>query len=114
MVAKDEHEAELPDLIPEPREGRGVGMRLVLALLTVVFVALGIIGWLIPVVTGVPFYVLAAITAGMASRRVARWINARERRLPLKWRRRLRPKLWREWRRKLKEEETETGRGGRG
>ena len=43
---------------------------------------LGIIGWLIPVVTGLPFHAAALVLLGLASRRVARWINRLERRFP--------------------------------
>jgi len=81
---------ELPDLIQQDGVRPGLVKRAGLIVLTLVFVLLGIIGWLIPVVPGFPFYILALATAGMASRRVARWINRQERRLPRRWRLRLR------------------------
>lgn len=54
---------------------------------------LGVVGWLVPVVTGLPFYVAALILLAGASDRVRVWINARERRLPLAARRKLRSAL---------------------
>lgn len=65
-------------------------MRVALVAAAIVFFLLGILGWLVPVVTGVPFYALGLIALGMASRRVGRWINAWERKLPHKLRRALR------------------------
>jgi uncharacterized membrane protein YbaN (DUF454 family) len=61
--------------------------------------ALGIVGWLIPVVTGIPFLVFGLVLLGMSSQRAREWINRAERRLPLRWRRRLRAGLQRlpEW-----------------
>lgn len=73
--------------------------RVVLLLLALVFVLLGIIGWLVPLVPGFPFYMLALACGGMASARVARWTNRQERRLPRRWRLLLRPKLRRELKR---------------
>ena len=80
----------MPDLIRTDGPQRTAFMRLLMLVLAGLFFVLGIVGWLLPVVTGIPFYVLAAVCLGMADRRVARWINERERRLPDKWRRLLR------------------------
>jgi hypothetical protein len=77
-----EGEAELPDLIAMNGVPRGPIKRAALLGAALVFFVLGVVFWLIPVLTGLPFYLLAAITAGMASRRVARWVNRAERRLP--------------------------------
>ena len=57
------------------------------AILCLVF---GILGWLVPVVTGIPFYVLGLILLGMASSSVRNWINRAEARLPPRWRKLLR------------------------
>jgi uncharacterized membrane protein YbaN (DUF454 family) len=43
---------------------------------------LGVVGWLIPVVTGLPFHVAGLVLLGLASDRVAGWINGLDRRLP--------------------------------
>lgn len=48
----------------------------------IVFVVLGVVGWLIPVVTGIPFYIVGFVLLGLASPRAARWINRLDRRLP--------------------------------
>ena len=89
----------LPDLIQQAAVRPGIVKRVGLLALSLVFVVLGIVGWLLPVVPGLPFYVLALVTAGMASVRVARWVNRQERRLPRRWRLLLRPKLRRELKR---------------
>lgn len=51
---------------------------------------IGILGWLIPVVTGIPFYVAGLILLGMGSQRVRDWINQLEAKLSPQWRGRLR------------------------
>jgi hypothetical protein len=89
---------ELPDLLPEQRTERGLIVRIGLLVATGVLFVLAIVFWLVPVVTGIPFWILGIVTLGMASRRAARWINARERRLPRKLRLALRPKLRRQLR----------------
>ncbi|MHC5212265.1 MAG: hypothetical protein ACYTG2_16225 [Planctomycetota bacterium] len=76
----------LPDLISLDGVPRGPVKRAALLVAAAVFFLLGIAFWLVPVVTGLPFYVLAAITAGMASRRAAVIVNRLERRLPHRWR----------------------------
>jgi uncharacterized membrane protein YbaN (DUF454 family) len=70
--------------------------RVALLAAALLFVVLGIVGWLLPVVTGIPFYILGLVCAGMASRRVGGWINRHERRLPRRLRLLLRPKLRRQ------------------
>jgi hypothetical protein len=52
--------------------------------------AAGIAGWLVPIVTGIPFLIAGVVLVAMASRRSARVVNAVERRLPHSWRRALR------------------------
>lgn len=84
---------ELPDLIQQDGVRPGMVKRVALLAAALVFVVLGIVGWLLPIVTGIPFYILALVCAGMASRRVAGWVNRHERRLPLRWRLLLRPRL---------------------
>ena len=51
---------------------------------------LGVIGWLIPFVTGLPFYAAGLVLLGMANNRVAGWVNRLEQRLPHRWRVKLR------------------------
>ncbi|MGQ0553870.1 MAG: hypothetical protein ACT4PU_11705 [Planctomycetota bacterium] len=89
---------EIPDLLPEDRPERSLIYRLALLSAAGIFFLLGVAFWLIPVLTGIPFHILALVCLGLASRRAARWINTRERRLPRRWRLLLRPKLRRELR----------------
>jgi hypothetical protein len=56
----------------------------------VLLLAGGVVGWLIPVMTGIPFLVAGAVVLGLATRRGASVVNALERRLPERWRRKLR------------------------
>jgi uncharacterized membrane protein YbaN (DUF454 family) len=45
------------------------------------------VGWLLPVVTGIPFYIMGLALLGLASGRARQWINRMERALPedLRW-----------------------------
>ena len=55
-----------------------------------VFFAAGVVGWLIPVVTGIPFYAAGLVFLGLASDRTRRFINRLERRLAESTRRKIR------------------------
>ena len=74
--------APLPDLIETEGARRPLWLRVVLLIGAGLFFVLGIVGWLVPVVSGVPFYLVAAVLLGMASRRGARVLNRLERKLP--------------------------------
>ncbi|MBL8801504.1 MAG: hypothetical protein JNN27_05895 [Planctomycetes bacterium] len=50
------------------------------------FMVLGVIGWLVPVVTGIPFYVVGFALLGAASPRTIHALNRLEARLPQRWR----------------------------
>jgi hypothetical protein len=100
-------DGDLPALLDERGPERHYVMRVLLLLGAVGCLILGIIGWLIPVLPGFPFYILGAVLAGMASRRVAAFLNRQERRLPLRVRLLLRPKL-----RHARREEERAARGG--
>ena len=82
MAAPSPSPPELPDLLPS-RVKRALWVRALCVAGAVVCFALGVVGWLIPVVTGLPFYAIGLLLLGMASGRVARWINRMDRRLPL-------------------------------
>jgi hypothetical protein len=75
----------MPPFLALGRE-RVAWKRVALLAAAAVLAILGVAGWLVPVVTGIPFYVAALVCAGMASDRVAGRINAAERRLPRRWR----------------------------
>jgi uncharacterized membrane protein YbaN (DUF454 family) len=51
---------------------------------------LGIVGWLVPIVTGIPFYILGLVLLAKASGRTVKWINRVEAKLPPRRRRQLR------------------------
>jgi hypothetical protein len=70
----------LPDLLREHEGHRPLWLRALYVLGALVCIAAGIAGWLIPVMTGIPFYA-AAVVLGLASDRVRRAINRLERRL---------------------------------
>lgn len=77
---------DLPPLLETNAAPRPLVTRVALLCGATLFFALGIIGWLIPVVTGIPFYIVAFAMLGAASRRTARLLNRAETRLPYRWR----------------------------
>ena len=80
----------LPDLLRE-RDGRHpFWLRAVFLVAAVVCLALGVVGGLIPVVTGIPFYAAGLVFLGLASDRTRRFINRMERKLSENTRRRMR------------------------
>jgi hypothetical protein len=81
---------DLPDFLREPRRPLRPWVRLACLLGALAAFAAGIVGWLVPVVTGLPMYTVALVLLGLASGRARRWINRSERALPPAWRRGLR------------------------
>lgn len=75
---------DLPDLLSERDNGYPAWKRTALFAVGSACMVLGVIGWLVPVVTGIPFYVAGIVLLGLASVRAARAINRLERRLPLR------------------------------
>jgi hypothetical protein len=84
---------ELPDLLRPPEDRRSKWVRVVYLLGAVLCLLLGVVGWLVPIVTGLPFMVAGIILLSMGSPAVLRWINRIERKLPLQWRHALRAAL---------------------
>jgi Flp pilus assembly protein TadB len=84
---------DLPDLLPEAGAQRGMVARAALLVAALLCFVLGVVFWLVPVMTGIPFWILGLVLLGMASRTAARWVNRHERRLPRRARLLLRPKL---------------------
>lgn len=93
--APDETEHFDPIML-EDRKARTPVRRVLLAGLGVLCMGLGVVGWLVPVITGVPFYVAGLLLLGKASPWFAHQINRLEAHLPVKLRRALR---WRPGRR---------------
>jgi fatty acid desaturase len=83
----------LPDLLREHEGHRPLWLRLVFLAAALVCFAAGVVGWLIPVVSGIPFYAAGLIFLGLASDRVRRGINRLERRLAETSRQKLRRAL---------------------
>lgn len=93
---------ELPDLLP-PRKDRPLWTRVFLIVSAGICFLLGIVGWLVPVITGVPFYIAGAIFLASASEPCRQAINRWERKLPHAARLRAR-KLWYKMRWKSREQ----------
>lgn len=84
---------EIPDLLTVDGGEHPLLRRVLFGLGALVCLVLGVVGWLVPVITGVPFYVLGAVLLTKAVPAFGHWINQRERRLDLRYRLWLRPKL---------------------
>jgi hypothetical protein len=85
-----ENEAQIPDLIRSDPGRRSLFLRILIGILAVAAIVLGFIGWVLPVVPGLPLLLLGLGLLGFCSRKAARVINSGEARLPRKWRRRIR------------------------
>jgi hypothetical protein len=83
-------EEELEDFLREREEKRSVGGRVLFLAGAGLCFLLGIVFWLVPVVTGVPFYILGLILLAGASERVRNLLNRGERRFPRRFRLKLR------------------------
>jgi hypothetical protein len=73
---------ELPDLIDRGNAPRPVWVRVLALVGAVACFILGVVGWLIPVITGLPFYAAGLVLLAVASNQVGGWVNRLERRLP--------------------------------
>jgi hypothetical protein len=80
----------LPDLLRAPDGRHPFWLRVIFLAAALVCLALGVVGWLIPVVTGIPFYAAGLVFLGLASDRTRRFINRMERKLSENTRRRMR------------------------
>ena len=80
----------LPDLLRDQDGRHPFWLRVVFLVAALVCLAAGVVGWLIPVVSGIPFYVAGLVFLGLASDRTRRFINRLERRLAESTRRKIR------------------------
>jgi hypothetical protein len=80
----------LPPLLRVPRSTQPLWKRILYFTGAAVAFGLGIVGWLVPVVTGIPFYILGLVLLAKASGRTVKWINWAEAKLPPGRRRQLR------------------------
>jgi uncharacterized membrane protein HdeD (DUF308 family) len=95
---------KLPPLIPEDVDLKPAWKKYVLLGVGILLIVVGIIFVPVPVMSGVPFWVVGALVLGVSVPPFARFVNRQEARLPARWRRKLRPRLWRKARDKLKEQ----------
>jgi hypothetical protein len=82
-----------PPLLKARRKQQPLWKRWLLIAAAILCFTVGVLGWLLPVITGIPFYILGLILLGMASPRVVDRINSAEAKLSPKWRKRLRDGL---------------------
>jgi hypothetical protein len=80
----------LPDLLRAQDGRHPFWLRIIFLGAALVCFAAGVVGWLIPVVTGIPFYAAGLVFLGLASDRTRRFINRLERRLAESTRRKIR------------------------
>ncbi|GJM22430.1 MAG: hypothetical protein DHS20C15_23450 [Planctomycetota bacterium] len=92
----DSEVPELGPLISEPHRERPLWQRVVLIVIAVLAFAAGVVGWLVPVITGIPFYVVGLVCLAKVSPWMATRINRLDERLSPRWRRglRWRPSWW--------------------
>jgi uncharacterized membrane protein YbaN (DUF454 family) len=82
-----------PPLLRIRKTRRSLFSRIFLVAGALVCFVLGIVGWLLPVVTGIPFYVLGLVLLSMASSGISDWINRAESRLSPRYRKLIRDAL---------------------
>src|ERR1700704_2358025 len=80
----------LPDLLREQDGRHPFWLRLVFLGAALVCLVLGVVGWLIPVITGIPFYAAGLVFLGLASDRTRRFINRMEHKFSENTQRRIR------------------------
>ena len=73
--------APLPDLFREPERRHPIWLRILFVAVALACFAAGVVGWLIPVITGLPFYAIGLVFLGLARVRVRRWLMRLDRRL---------------------------------
>ena len=80
----------LPDLLREQDGRHPFWLRVIFLAAALACLAAGVVGWLIPIVSGIPFYAAGLVFLGLASDRTRRFINRLERRLAERTRRKVR------------------------
>jgi hypothetical protein len=82
--------SDYPPLLQPRGQKHPLWRRVLLVAGALLCFVVGVFGWLLPVVTGIPFYIVGLILLGMASPRVIEWINRAEASLSPRWRGKLR------------------------
>ncbi|MCB9833581.1 MAG: DUF454 family protein [Planctomycetes bacterium] len=88
--------SEIPDLLPPRSRRRSIPVRVAALAAGVILFAVGIAGWILPFMPGVPFLVASAAMFAVGSRTLAELINKIEKKLPERVRVQLRPRLKRQ------------------
>lgn len=101
VVPQVKPEQEFLPFIPVPRGKSGSALRVLLVVGGVVLIVGGALLGIVPGAPGVLLGIPGLFMIGIGSPPVGRWINRQEEKLSPKWRRRLRPKLWRKARREV-------------
>lgn len=76
------HDKDPPELLREPTHHRPLWVRVLCVAGAVVLFAVGVVGWLVPVMTGIPFYLAGFALLALASDSARHRINRLEARLP--------------------------------
>lgn len=76
------HDKDPPELLREPEHHRPLWVRALCGAGALVMFALGVVGWLVPVITGIPFYLAGFALLALASDNARHRINRLEARLP--------------------------------
>ena len=89
--------------VPIPRKPRRLWVKLVMVGSAVLCLGVGVASSALPGIPGFVFVAVGLILLGISVPKVGRWVNHLEAKLPPKWRRKLRPKLWLKGRRKVQQ-----------
>ncbi len=79
---KGELEGELEPLFWSDHKARPLWKRALLLVGALIFIVLGVVFWIVPLVTGIPFYIVGFALLGAASPRAQAVLNRAEARLP--------------------------------
>ncbi len=77
---------DLSELIPEEKNDSGLLKKCILVIGGLGLIVLGIIGWILPVLIGVPFVIGGLAMLSVAFKPLRKWVNAWDAKLPRKWR----------------------------
>jgi len=87
-----ENNSEIPDFLPEDKGDSGFLKKCFFVVGGLVLIVLGIVGWVLPFLMGVPLIAAGLAMAAVAIPGLRKLVNSLEAKLPRKWRLYLRPK----------------------
>ncbi len=82
LVAKRPRPDTMPDFIPHEWTERPLYIRIPLAILGVILIGVGLVGWLMPVVPGFVLMPIGVVLLAASSKWWTKTVNALERKLP--------------------------------